>query len=83
VTCREELLSAAVAVCRRSGGDPFTLTAILAEMHARKSRYPDSTIRTHVTSKMCSNAPAHHAKTYPDFESLGGGIYRLLNRGRP
>jgi hypothetical protein len=80
--CRDELLSAANALCRRAGGDTFTLTEILSEMHARKSIYADATIRTHVTSRMCKNAPTNHAKTYGDFESLGGGTYRLLTRGR-
>jgi hypothetical protein len=82
MTCRDELLAAASAVCTRSGTDTFTLAVILEEMRARKSTYRESTIRTHVTSRMCKNAPVHHAKTYPDFESLGGGVYRLLTRGR-
>jgi hypothetical protein len=82
VTCRDELLSAAGAVCTRSGTDTFTLAVILDEMRSRNSTYRESTIRTHVTSRMCRNAPTHHAKTYPDFEALGGGVYRLLARGR-
>jgi hypothetical protein len=82
VTCRDELLAAATALCRRSGSDTFTLTQIITEMHGRKTGYPESTIRTHVASKMCSNAPTNHAKTYADFQALGSGNYRLLTRGR-
>jgi hypothetical protein len=80
MTCRDEVLAAAKALCQRAGRDTFTLAEILAEMTARNSTYAESTIRTHVTSRMCRNAPAHHAKTFDDFESLGSGVYRLLHR---
>jgi hypothetical protein len=81
MTCRDELLRAANALCLRYGRDTLSLSEIVAEMQARKSTYAESTIRTHVTSKLCKNAPANHAKTYADFESLGSGNYRLLTRG--
>ena len=34
------------------------------------STYRPSTIRTHVPSRMCANAPDHHAVTYRDFSEL-------------
>jgi len=43
----------------------------------RKARYAESTIRTHVTSRMCANAPNHHAVTYDDLVRTDGGRYRL------
>jgi hypothetical protein len=57
----------------------FTLLGILAEMRRAGSKYTESTIRTHVTSRMCADAPAHHGTTYDDFQRLGGGRYRLRN----
>lgn len=82
MACRDEVLAAANSLCTRLGRDTLSLGEIVAEMRARKSSYAESTIRTHVTSKLCMNAPTNHAKTYADFESLGGGEYRLLTRGR-
>ena len=48
-------------------------------MRRRDSRYVDSTIRTHVTGLMCSNAPTNHLTTYPDFERVGRGRYRFTS----
>lgn len=79
-TCRDELLKAATAVFHLSGESNFTLAEILEEMHRRGSRYADSTIRTHVTSKMCANAPVHHANHTDDFERVGRGVYRSADR---
>jgi len=42
------------------------------------SRYKESTIRTHVTSRMCRNAPKYHATKYDDFERVDYGTYRLV-----
>jgi hypothetical protein len=50
---------------------------IIAEPRRGGSRYAESTIRTHVTSRMSADAPDHHGTTYDDFERLGGGRYRL------
>ncbi len=43
-----------------------------------------STIRTHVTSRCCSNAPANHPHRWPYFERIARGRYRVLAavRGR-
>jgi len=50
---------------------------IIAELRRSGSRYAESTIRNHVTSRMCADALTHHGTTYDDFERLGGGRYRL------
>lgn len=59
----------------------FSLTGIIAEMKARGSEYSERTIRTHVTSRMCANAPKNHAIVYNDFWCIdrGSGRYRLFN----
>jgi hypothetical protein len=46
------------------------------------TKYSVSTIRTHITSRLCLNAPAHHAVRYPDLERTARGTYRLTTRGR-
>ena len=43
----------------------------------RPSGYAESTIRTHVTSRMCGNAPDNHAVTYDDLVRIDAGRYRL------
>jgi len=60
-TCRQEILAAAHALLARSGGSQFALNELLAEMRRSGTRYPASTIRTHVVSAMGVNAPRHHA----------------------
>jgi hypothetical protein len=79
VTAREEIHEAALAVC--SSDRIAYLSDIVTEMKRRGTKYKESTIRTHVTSRLCANAPDHHAVTYSDFEHVGSpasGLYRLL-----
>ena len=80
MTCREEVLKVAQQLARSSGDGTFTLEQVLAAMRREGTRYQESTIRTHVTSRMCVNAPAHHALVYADFERVGPGTYRLSRR---
>lgn len=75
-TARDAILKAIPAVVRLDG--TFTVDAVVAELRRRNSPYADSTIRTHVTSRMCSNAPRNHAVTYRDLERVRLGEYRLL-----
>lgn len=72
-TARDEILDA----IRRLGTDVFSIRDVIDELRARGSRYRDSTIRTHITSRMCANAPDHHGTVYPDLERVGRGLYRL------
>ncbi len=77
-TCRDEILECAQAVTRQSGLDHFTIPEIISCMAKRGSRYAESTIRTHIVSRMCANAPDNHAVTYRDLERTDRGEYRLL-----
>lgn len=76
-TCRDEILAAVQSILARSGGDTFTLEQVLHEMGKRDAGFKGSTIRTHVTSRMCASSPDHHAKVYDDFERVDRGVYRL------
>ncbi len=37
----------------------------------------EGTVRTHVASRCCGNAPSHHQSRYPYFRALGGGVYSV------
>jgi hypothetical protein len=83
VTAHQEIREVARALASHAPADEFVLADVIAEMRARGSRYDDSTIRTHVTSRMCANAPDHHAVVYRDFWCVdrGSGRYRLCRPG--
>jgi hypothetical protein len=77
-TARDQILRAV----RHLGGDqrtPFTPRDVIDELHRRGTSLADSTIRTHVTSRMCASAPAHHGTVYADLERVGRGLYRLTS----
>jgi hypothetical protein len=77
MTCRDEVLDAIDAILRRSGRDRFTVAEVVDEMARRGTEYAESTIRTHVTSRMCANAPHHHGVVYGDLLRVGRATYRL------
>ena len=76
-SARDEILATTRKLAGQSADGTFTLIEVLTEMRRTGSRYAESTIRTHVTSRMCADAPNHHARTYDDLERLGDGRYRL------
>ncbi len=71
MTARDEILDAVDSL-----GDTFTPNDVLREMRRRGSSYADSTIRTHVISRMCANAPDNHGTGYDDLERVSAGVYR-------
>jgi len=77
MTCRDEVIAAFQRLSHRYGRDEFSLDEVTAEVLAASSAYLESTIRTHVTSRMCRQAPAHHGTVYGDLERVDYGIYRL------
>jgi hypothetical protein len=77
MACRAEILQAFVRLSDRTGRDAFSPQEIITGLRQHGSRYRDSTIRTHVVSRMCSNAPDHHAVVYDDLERVQQGLYRL------
>jgi hypothetical protein len=74
---RGAILEAARAVLTRSGGTTFIVADVVAEMRQRGSSYAESTVRTMVTSHMCSNAPDNSATTYQDFDRVDRATYRF------
>lgn len=78
MSCREEILIAARTMSRRS--DEFSIEEVIGELRRRGSHYSELTIRTHVASRMCSNAPDNHATTYNDLVRVSPGRYRLVKQ---
>jgi hypothetical protein len=76
---REQILNAVNAITH-GGHRTFTTAEVVAELRRRGTEIADSTIRTHVSSRMCANAPKNHAITYDDFVRVGHGEYRLRER---
>lgn len=77
MSARDEVLAAAKELAAGSPDGAFTVEEIVEYLRRRGSSYKPSTIRTHVTSRMCANAPDHHAVTYRDLVRIGEGRYRL------
>ena len=74
--CRDEVLAALTRLETRHGRHVFRLAEIVAEVKAAGTQYRDATIQTHVGSRMCSNAPDHHAVVYDDLVRVATGQYR-------
>lgn len=52
---------------------------IIDQVLSQTKAYKESTIRTHITSKLCANAPVNHAMVYRDLFRVDVGYYRLNN----
>ena len=77
MTCRDEVLKGAQELSQLSPSGEFSVDDVVAYLRRKGSAYKESTIRTHVTSRMCANAPDNHAVTYDDLERAARGTYRL------
>lgn len=74
--CREEVLAAAHHL-HSNGQADFTPDEIIRHMRAQGSKYTETTIRTHVVSRMCADAPDNHGTRYADFARVARGRYRV------
>lgn len=77
MTCRDGVLAAFTRRRARTSHEAFSLEEIVREVRSLGSDYRESTIRTHVISRMCANAPDHHAVVYDDLERVDHGLYRF------
>lgn len=55
---------------------PAEIVASLPDLNAQS-------VRTHVVSRCCVNAPSNHASRWPYFERTGRGRYRICENYRP
>lgn len=76
-TCRDEVLAAVYTIITAKGTNRFTVEEVVRHMRNINTRYKESTIRTHITSRCCVNAPKNHGVVYNDFERLEDGVYKL------
>jgi hypothetical protein len=76
MTCRDDVLAAFAQLERRHHRSTFDLDEVVQEVIASGSQYKENTIRTHITSRMCSDAPDHHGTVYKDLERVDRGKYR-------
>jgi hypothetical protein len=74
MSIRERVLEAALRICRGRGEWTFGPREIVAAL-------PDlnpGSVRTHVMSRCCVNAPAHHVHRWPYFRRIRRGEYEIL-----
>ena len=70
----EEILAAARRLCtarRRWTFTPVEIVRALPHLNERS-------VRTHIVSRCCVNAPSHHAHRWPYFRRLRHGVYEVL-----
>lgn len=77
MTCRDEVLKAASFLASGSPDGTFSPADIVHRMEKMGTSFSESTIRTHVVSRMCHQAPVNHAAKYSDLERVGRGRYKL------
>ena len=71
----EEVLSTARRICRERGEKTFRVADIV---HALPHLNPSS-VRTHVVSRCCVNAPKNHPHKWDYFRRTGRGEYEILS----
>lgn len=79
MTCRDEILNSVREIIKAKGKNEFTAAEVIRAMQTKGTKFEASTIRTHISSKLCADAPDNHGKTYNDFERVGHGLYKRKN----
>jgi len=72
-TVHRQVLDAALARTGATAGWEFRLVDVVRDLPHLNA----GTVRTHVTSRCCVNAPRHHQSRHPYFRVTGRGIYRI------
>jgi hypothetical protein len=75
MTCRDEVLAAFERLERRHGRREHELLDVVQEVLG-STDYKESTVRTHITSWMCAQAPINQGSDDVDLERVGRGRYR-------
>ena len=69
----QQVLAAAVALSGPETEWRFRLLDVVRALPTLN----EGSVRTHVTSRCCVNAPAHHQSRHPYFRALGNGVYAI------
>lgn len=73
MTIHEEILTAARRLCSARRSWTFAPAEIVNALPHLNER----SVRTHVVSRCCVNAPSHHAHRWPYFRRIGRGRYEI------
>lgn len=73
MACHAEILAAAVRLCAARGGWTFAVDEIVRALPHLNT----GTVRTHVTSRCCVNAPQNHPHKWDYFRRTGRGTYEI------
>lgn len=77
-TCREAVIEAFIRLEQRNHRKEFGLEEVLKEVLAVTKEYKESTIRTHISSRMCVQAPLNHATKFENLDRVDVGRYRRI-----
>ena len=77
-TVRIAVLEAVDRLERRHGRSVFALSDIIQEACTPNPAISESSVRTHIVSVMCREAPVNHANHANDLERMARGMYRRI-----
>lgn len=70
----EEVLAAARRLCRERGEKTFRVVNVVQALPHLK----ESSVRTHIVSRCCVNAPKNHPHRWPYFKRTSRGEYEIV-----
>jgi len=73
-----EVLDAALRLCRSRGDWTFRVEDVVRAL----PHLNEHSVRAHVASRCCVNAPSHHAHRYRYFRRVGRGCYEVMRGQR-
>jgi predicted RNase H-like HicB family nuclease len=73
-----EVLEAARRLCRESGRRSFRVGDVVKAL----PHLNESSVRTHIVSRCCVNAPSHHPHRWPYFRRVARGEYEIQSAHR-
>jgi predicted RNase H-like HicB family nuclease len=79
MSVQEDVLDTVRRLCRERGEWTFSPDEIVRALPGLNP----GTVRTHIVSRCCVNAPANHAHRWKYFRRVGRGVYELLAALRP
>jgi len=74
MSIQEEVLAAARRICRERGAKTFRVSDIVQSL----PHLNPSSVRTHVVSRCCVNAPKNHPHRWPYFRRRDRGVYEIV-----
>ena len=74
VKIHEEILTAVRRLCAERRNWRFTPAEVVHALPHLNER----SVRTHIVSRCCVNAPSHHAHRWPYFKRLRRGLYEVM-----